>query len=148
MDADLLVHVVDGSDADPLGQIAAVHEVLNDVGAGDRAEQLVVNKIDRADEDVLRVLASQFPDAIFVSARTGQGLDELRAVIERRLPTPQSEVSVLLPWDRGDLLDRIHREGELVNLEHRANGTLVQARVHSDLAGHLSAYEQVTGSEQ
>lgn len=148
MDADLLLHVVDGSDADPQGQIAAVNQVLSEIGASDRAEQLVINKIDRADPDVLAVLASQYPDAVFVSARTGEGLETLQETIERRLPTPQVEMRALLPWDRGDLVDRVHREAEMIGLEHVATGTLISARVHPDLAAQLEAYRQDPGTEQ
>jgi len=140
VDADLLLHVVDGSDPDPQGQIAAVRQVLAEIGAVDRPEQLVINKADRADPDVLAVLKSHYPDAVVVSARTGQGLDRLRAVIEERLPTPHVEITALVPWDRGDLVDRIHREGEMLLLEHSGEGTLVRARVHPDLAAKLAAY--------
>lgn len=140
VDADLLLHVVDGSDPDPQGQIAAVRQVLAEIGAADRPEQLVINKADRADPDVLAVLKSHYPDAVVVSARTGQGLDRLRAVIEERLPTPHVEITALVPWDRGDLVDRIHREGEMLLLEHLGEGTLVRARVHPDLAAKLAAY--------
>ncbi len=140
VDADLLVHVVDGADADPLGQISAVRQVLAEIGAADRAEQLVVNKIDRADPDTLAVLASQYPDAVFVSARTGEGLARLREVIDARLPTPQTEVNALIPWDRGDLVDRTHREGDLISLDHVGQGTEIRARVHADLAAQLAPY--------
>ena len=76
--ADLLLHVVDGSDPDPEGQIRAVRTVLGEIGASDVAEQLVINKIDRADAAALTALRSQYPDAVFVSARTGAGLPELK----------------------------------------------------------------------
>ncbi len=140
VEADLLLHVVDASDPDPFGQVAAVREVLSDIGAGDVAEQLVINKIDQADDEMLQALRTRFPGAVFASARTGEGLDEVRAVVEQRLPTPGTEVTALVPYARGDLLDRIHHEGELVTLEHTADGTLVVARVHDDLAGELGAF--------
>ncbi|WP_341728403.1 GTPase HflX [Brooklawnia sp.] len=145
MDADLLLHVVDGSDADPIGQIDAVHRVLTEIGAADRPEQLVINKIDQADPDVLAVLMHQYPDALAVSARTGAGIDALQAKVEQRLPIPQTEISALLPWDRGDLVDRLHRESEMVSLEHQAGGTLITARVHADLAAQLAPYAQTAG---
>ena len=148
VDADLLLHVVDGSDPDPQGQIAAVRQVLAEIGAADRAEQLVINKVDQADPDVLAVLKSQYPDAVVVSARTGQGLDRLRAVIEERLPSPQLEVTALVPWNRGDLVDRVHREGETLLLEHLADGTLVKARVHPDLAAQLAPYAPADAAQQ
>jgi GTP-binding protein HflX len=129
---------VDGADPDPFGQVAAVREVLSDIGAGDVAEQLVVNKVDAADPDALAALRTRFPDAVFVSARTGSGLDELRARLESRLPRPQVQVDVLVPYARGDLIDRIHREGELVAYEHTGLGTQVVARVGQALAAELA----------
>jgi GTP-binding protein HflX len=140
VEADLLVHVVDGSDPDPFGQVAAVREVLTDIGASDVAEQLVINKIDLADEGMLQSLRTRFPGAVFASARTGEGLDEVRAIMEQRLPNPGTEVTALVPYARGDLIDRIHREGELITVEHTGDGTLVVARVHDDLAGELSGF--------
>jgi GTP-binding protein HflX len=138
VEADLLLHIVDGADPDPFGQVAAVREVLSDIGAGDVAEQLVVNKVDAADPDALAALRTRFPDAVFVSARTGSGLDELRARLESRLPRPQVQVDVLVPYARGDLIDRIHREGELVAYEHTGLGTQVVARVGQALAAELA----------
>jgi GTP-binding protein HflX len=138
--ADLLLHVVDASDPDPDGQIRAVRTVLADIGAGDVPEQIVLNKADQADPAVLTVLRNTYRGAVIVSARTGQGLDDVRAVLEARLPRPEVAVRVLLPYDRGDLLNRIHQAGEITTLEHTGDGTLVTARVQSSLAGELEPY--------
>jgi GTPase len=138
--ADLLLHVVDGADPDPTGQIRAVRAVLADIGAGDVAEQLVINKADRASAEVLTGLRTAYPDAIVISARTGHGLDRLRAVIESRLPRPEIEVLALVPYERGDLIDRIHRSGELLASEHTDAGTRLSARVNPTLAGELARY--------
>ena len=138
--ADLLLHVVDGSDADPFGQIRAVREVLSGIGAAGIAEQLVINKVDRADPDTLLGLRGNYGDAVFVSARTGEGIEELRARLEERLPRPELEVTALLPYDRGDLINRIHQSGEFLATEHTAEGTLVRVRVNADLAGELARY--------
>ncbi len=142
VDADLLMHVVDGSDADPIGQIDAVHKVLAEIGATDRPEQLVINKIDRADPDLLAILIHQYPDAVAVSARTGEGIDELRAAVEQRLPIPQTEIAALLPWDRGDLVDRVHREAEMISIEHQTEGTMIVARAYPDLVAQLAPYSR------
>jgi GTP-binding protein HflX len=138
--ADLLLHVVDGSDPDPFGQIAAVRTVLADIGAAGVAEQLVVNKIDAAEPDTLLALRGRYPDAVFVSARTGSGIDDLRRRVEQRLPRPEVEIRALVPYDRGDLINRIHRDGEFVSSDHTEHGTLVVARVNADLAGELARY--------
>ena len=140
-EADLLVHVVDGADVDPMGQISAVHTVLNDIGAGNQAELMVVNKIDRAEPETLAALRAALPGAVFVSARTGEGIDELRAAIEDRLPTPAVEVHALIPYERGDLVDRLHRQADLTKAEHTGEGTEIWARVHPDLAADLAPYQ-------
>ena len=82
-------------------------------------------------------------DAVIVSARTGQGIDGLRAVVESRLPRPSVEVTALVPYERGDLIDRIHRSGELLSTEHTDAGTRLIARVNPDLAGELAPYALV-----
>ncbi|MBE6477044.1 MAG: GTPase HflX [Propionibacteriaceae bacterium] len=138
--ADLLVHVVDGSDPDPEGQIRAVREVLTGIGADRLPELLVVNKTDRADPDVLARLRAEYPDAVLASARTGEGVERLRAAIEARLPAPHERVDVLIPWDRGDLVDRVHRFGEIESDEYLENGTRLVARVHADLASELAGF--------
>ena len=138
--ADLLLHVVDGSDPDPFGQVAAVRQVLDDIGAIGVPEQLVVNKLDATSADVVLALRAQFPDAIFVSARTGEGLSLLAERIAERLPRPAVEVSALVPYARGDLLDRIHQAGEVISIEHVGEGTHVRARVNPDLAGELARF--------
>lgn len=141
--ADLLVHVVDASDPDPAGQISAVRAVLADIGAGDRPELIVLNKADRASAEALTTLRTTYPGATIVSAQTGAGIEELRATIESRLPRPEMLVRALVPYDRGDLINRIHQAGEFVSTEHTPAGTLVLARVHPSLAGELAQYEPV-----
>jgi GTP-binding protein HflX len=146
--ADLLLHVVDGSDPDPFGQVDAVRKVLSEIGAAGVAEQLVINKIDAAAGDVLLALRGRFPEAVFVSARTGEGLPELLARLEERLPRPAVEVRALVPYSRGDLIDRIHSAGEFVSSEHTATGTRVVARVNADLAGELARYAEAEDAGQ
>jgi GTPase len=139
-DADLILHVVDGADADPEGQINAVREVLSEIDALAVTELLVINKVDAADAETLLRLRRLAPEAMFVSARTGRGIPELLDAIEDRLPRPSVEVHVLVPYDRGDLVSRVHDSGEITTEEHTADGTLLDARVSSDLAGVLSRY--------
>jgi GTP-binding protein HflX len=143
--ADLLLHVVDASDPDPEGQIRAVRAVLTEIGAAEVPEQLVLNKVDRADQGMLTALRTSYPTAVIASARTGLGLDEVRAALEARLPRPEVVVRVLLPYERGDLLNRIHQAGEITTLEHTGDGTVVNARVLPSLAGELEPYLVTTG---
>ena len=139
-DADLILHVVDGSDADPEAQLAAVREVLADVDAHAVHELVVINKADVADPLVLERLQRREKHSVVVSARTGEGIDELRALIGRELPRPAVAVEVLLPYDRGDLVSRVHDEAELLELDHTPEGTRLRALVTSALATELSAY--------
>jgi GTP-binding protein HflX len=145
VNADLLLHVVDAADPDPYGQVDAVRQVLSEIGALGVAEQLVMNKIDAAAPDALLALRGRFPEALFVSARTGEGIEELRDRMAERLPRPAIEVRALVPYARGDLIDRIHNNGEFVSSEHTATGTRLVARVNADLAGELAAYTEADG---
>jgi GTPase len=136
--ADLLVHVVDASDPLPEDQIAAVRQVLVEIGEehGGRMphELLVVNKTDAADDLALARLRHLLPDAVFVSARRGDGVERLRARIADLLPTPELDVELLLPYTEGALASRVHAEGEVLAEEHTAEGTRLHARVGAELA--------------
>jgi GTP-binding protein HflX len=139
-EADLIAHVVDAADADPQAQIRAVREVLADIGALHVPELLVFNKIDAADAQELLRLRTLAPEAAFVSARTGDGIAELSAQIEARLPRPDIDITVLLPYTRGDLVTRLHEEADVLDTEHTEAGTLVHARVRPALAERLRPY--------
>ncbi|MFZ1286277.1 MAG: GTPase HflX [Candidatus Phosphoribacter sp.] len=140
-DADLLLHVVDGSHPDPEGQIAAVREVLAQVeGGADVKEVIVINKADLADPEELDRLTRTHKHSLVVSARTGEGLDALLALVADELPKPDVEVDLLVPYDRGDLLSRVHDLGEVLELEHTEHGTRVRAKVHDYALGDLAAY--------
>jgi GTPase len=136
-DADLILHVVDGSDADPASQLTAVREVLAEIGAGQVPELVVINKADSADPIELEGLRLAEPQSVVISARTGAGVDELLAEIERLLPRQYREVSVVIPYDRGDLLSRAHDEGEVLVVAHGGAGTELTARVPLGLAAEL-----------
>jgi GTP-binding protein HflX len=131
-DADLLVHLVDSSAADPAAQMAAVQEVLHEIGAGAVPQLAVFNKSDRAPDAASR-LVSRNPGSVAVSARTGAGTDELLRTIGDRLRSMTDVVELLIPYDRGDLLAAAHREGEVLSEAHTEGGVLVRARL--DAAG-------------
>jgi GTPase len=139
-DADLILHVVDGSHPAPEAQLAAVREVVRDVGAHEVPEIVVVNKADAADELTLRGLLAAESRAIVVSARTGQGIDELMDWIETELPRPGVELEALVPYTEGALVSRIHAEGEVLSEEHTEQGTLIRAQVTEELAALLAPY--------
>ena len=136
-DADLVVHVVDGSDPHPEDQLSAVREVLGSIGAGNLPELVVINKADIADPLQIATLRRREPDALVVSAHSGEGIEELLQRLDERLPRPEIEVDVIVPYDRGDLVAAAHAEGEVLSLEHLAEGTRLRARVKADLAARL-----------
>jgi GTPase len=140
-DADLILHVVDGSDADPRAQITAVREVLGQIGAGDVAELVVVNKADAADPIQVEALRREERDCVVVSARTGDGIEDLLAAVEPLLPRHDRQVCVTVPYDRGDLVSRVHREGEVLAVRHGQDGTELTARVQPALAAELARFD-------
>ncbi|MGA1689725.1 MAG: GTPase HflX [Candidatus Nanopelagicaceae bacterium] len=141
--ADLIVHVVDGSHQDPLGQIKAVREVIRDIGGEKIPEIIALNKADIADPEMMRLVLREEPDAYPVSVHTGAGIEALIGAIEASLPRPKVEVNTLIPYNRGDLVSRIHEEGEILREEHLAEGTALHARVDGALAHLLEKFVRV-----
>jgi GTP-binding protein HflX len=146
--ADLIVHLVDASQPDPELQVSAVREVLAEVGASAVPELLVLNKIDLVDEVGKARLARAFPNAPQISAVTGDGLDELLATLARLLPHPEVAIAVMLPYERGDLVDRAYRDGEVIDVEHTVEGTSMRLLATYGLAAALEPYVvETAGSE-
>ena len=139
-EADLLLHVVDGSTPTPSGQIAAVREVLADIGAADVPEMIVINKADAADPLVITRCCAREPHAVVVSARTGEGIDELLSAIEADLPQPAGEVDVLLPYERGDLVNQIHRTASSSRSSTPSRRHACRCPRPRPLANELAAY--------
>ncbi|WP_369146931.1 GTPase HflX [Streptomyces sp. R44] len=139
-ESDLILHVVDGSHPAPEEQLAAVREVFRDVGAVNVPEIVIINKADAADPLVLQRLLRMEKHSLVVSARSGQGIDELLALIDSELPRPEVELEVLVPYTQGGLVSRVHAEGEVQSEEHTPEGTLLKARVHEELAALLAPY--------
>jgi GTPase len=144
LDAELLVHVVDGSDVNPLAQINAVRQVINEVVAErdqrSAPELLVVNKIDAADDLALAQLRRALPDAVFVSAHTGEGLERLQARMSEMIAPRDTVVDITIPYSRGDLVNRVHAEGRVDAVEHTEAGTRIKARVPIALAAVLAEF--------
>jgi GTPase len=145
-DADLILHVVDGSDPDPEAQITAVRDVLAEIGAAEVPELIVINKSDAADPIVVERLRHREKNCVLISARTGAGLDELRDVLEEALPHRDREVRALVPYSRGDLVARAHEEGEVTRVGHGADGTELEARVPPALAAELEQFSALTAN--
>jgi GTP-binding protein HflX len=117
-----------------------VREVFAEIGAAQVPELIVINKVDTADPMVIARLRQREPHSVVVSAKTGEGIASALAMVEAELPRPGVEFTALLPYERGDLINKLHQKGEIETLEHTGEGTLVKGRAHEDLAGELAAY--------
>lgn len=144
--ADIMLHVVDGSDPFPIKQIEAVNKVIYDIvkETGEQAppEIIVINKIDQADPLVLAEIRHvlDHENVVYVSAHTGEGIDELTSRIELFLNSRDSHVRLLVPFTRGDVVSRVHAEGTVRYEEYTNEGTLVDVRLPASIARELSEF--------
>lgn len=138
--ADLILHVVDATDPDPLGQISTVRSVISEVDAAAIPELIVLNKSDLISNEEQVRLRGMIPDVVLVSARTGLGIEDLERRIALLLPKPDQEFFGLIPYLRGDLVSRVHLQGKVEKVEYRENGTEIRALVKPDLFAELSQY--------
>ncbi len=134
--ADFLVHVVDSSAPDPQGQIDAVHAVLDEIGASAVPELLVFNKTDVA-ADAAKALLVEHGGSVAISALAGEGIDELLRTLGDRLRSIGNVIELLIPYERGDVLAAVHREGEVVSTTNEDDGLRVRARLAGASAGRL-----------
>ena len=137
--SDLLLHVVDSSAVDPLGQIEAVREVLGEIAADRVPELLVFNKAD-ADHDAAKRLVYDNPGSVAISAATGEGIDDLLRTIADRVRSLTAVVELLVPYERGDVMASLHREGEVVSTSHEDGGIRVRARLADASRGRLTEF--------
>jgi len=138
--ADFLVHVVDAGAADPQGQIEAVHEVLDEIDADRVPELLVFNKADLLEPATLAMLIADHPGSLAVSALTGEGLDALLRTLSDRLRALSRVVELLIPYENGEALAMVHREGEVVSIGHEESATRIRARLSDASVGRLRDY--------
>ena len=139
-DADLLLNVVDGTSSDPDLQYTSVREVLGEIGAAHVMELVVVNKIDSLDEMSRARLQRRFPDAVFVSAMDGTGIESLLTRVAESIPPPEIEAELLIPYERGDVVAALHAAGAVLSEQFAPEGTRVRARLREDQAGRLEQY--------
>ncbi|WP_394942324.1 GTPase HflX [Psychromicrobium sp. YIM B11713] len=141
-DADLILHVVDVSHPDPEGQITAVREVFSEVDARKVPEIIVLNKADAADPEVVERLRLREPRSVVVSARTGEGMDELLQQISNSIPRPSVELELLIPYDRGDLVNKLHQsDADILEQQHGQDGTWLKVKVREGLAAELAPFK-------
>ncbi|SEC54479.1 GTP-binding protein HflX [Gordonia malaquae] len=142
VDADLLIHVVDGADPFPDLQISTVRQVLREVLEEEKLppppEMLVINKIDAIDDVRMTTLRAEFPDAVFVSARTGEGLPGLFDRITAFVQRDDVEADLQVPFARGEVISRLHQYAHVLSTEHNADGTRLHVRMPSALAGEFA----------
>ena len=140
-DADVILHVVDGSHPDPEGQIAAVRSAFAEVDAHRIPEIIVLNKADAADPAVIARIRSKEPHAVVVSARTGEGIDELERAIAATIPRPDVRLELLIPFTRGELVSRLHSaDAEILAEGYEEGGTRLSVLVRQDIAPDFAEY--------
>ena len=142
--ADLIIHVVDATHPDPGAQLHTVRDVIADVGARDIPELVVFNKVDQVTAATTMMLRGLEPKAVFVSAHTGEGIERLREAIDERLPGPTIPVTVLIPFERGDLVSLLHSEGVVNSSAYHEDGTVLEALVGSQHLARLRPFIQDT----
>jgi GTP-binding protein HflX len=138
-EAALLLHVVDAS-RDAERQIAAVGAVLREIGVTGKPTVVALNKVDRLEEVEIDKLRGRYPDAVLMSAADGTGLDELVARLSEELSRLRLEVLAEIPFQRGELVARVHREGEVLQESYTERGTRLLARVPRELLDDLGEY--------
>jgi len=139
-EADLLLHVVDASSADPEGNMRAVESVLEEIGANHVPQLLVLNKADVAWPERVDQLLRDFSSSVAVSAATGDGITHLLQALSDRVRALTAVTELLIPYDRGDMVAAVHREGEVLVEVHEANGTRLRARLDEAGVGHFRSF--------
>lgn len=138
-DADLVLHLLDGSDESPVSQLNAVREVLAELGLTEVKELVVINKVDVADSQTIAEMKLLVPDALFISAKTGTGLAQLLELIDEKLAAVDLVVDLVLPFSAQQLVSRVHKVGRVEKIEHLETGTRIVAAVPAALAEELKA---------
>ncbi|MDX9826360.1 MAG: GTPase HflX [Spirochaetia bacterium] len=138
--ADLLIHVVDGADPEHERQMATTQKVLSEIGAGSLPHILVLNKSDLADSETLRDWQRTHPEGLLVSAKTGEGLNELAACIEDKLSSDMKELNLLIPHTQYALIPLIHREGVVLEEKGGEENSLVRCKMPSRLIDRFKAF--------
>ena len=138
--SDVIVHVVDASHEDPAQQIKTVRDVVGEVDARDIPEIIVFNKCDLIDEDQQMLVRGLEPNAVFVSAKTGEGVEELQQLIADRIPEPDVEVTAVIPYEHGEIVSMIHKSGHVLDTDYVESGTRIHARVSVEMSKRLASY--------
>jgi len=138
--SDVIVHVVDASHEDPAQQIKTVRDVVGEVEARDIPEIIVFNKADLIDDDQQILLRGLEPNAVFVSAKTGEGVEALQQLIADTIPEPDVEVTAVIPYEHGEIISMIHKSGHVLDTDYVESGTRIHARVSVEMAARIGRY--------
>ena len=138
--SDVIVHVVDASHEDPAQQIKTVRDVVGEVEARDIPEIIVFNKTDLIDDNQKILLRRLEPNAVFVSAKTGEGVEALQQLIADTIPEPDVEVTAVIPYEHGEIVSMIHKSGHVLDTDYVESGTRIHARVSVQLANQIQRY--------
>jgi GTP-binding protein HflX len=141
-EADLLIHVADGSHPHLLGQIAAVQEVLGEIGAADRPTLVVFNKADLMDPGARSQLLARYPHAVVCSALTGEGLEDLKQRVATEAARQAVTLTLLVPYERGEIVALAHEQAQIVSEEHTGEGTRMVVRAPRQVAGRLEPFAE------
>ncbi|MFC5338649.1 GTPase HflX [Leucobacter denitrificans] len=139
-ESDVILHVVDASHPDPEAQLQTVRDVISEVDAQAIPEVVAFNKADLIDDSRRMLLHGLVPDAVFVSARTGEGIEKLKARIDAALPLPDREITAVIPYDRGDLVAELHERNRVLETDYEEAGTRVHAFVTAEMFAKLDSY--------
>jgi len=138
--SDVIVHVVDASHEDPAQQIKTVRDVVGEVEARDIPEIIVFNKCDLIDDNQKILLRGLEPNAVFVSAKTGEGVEALQQLIADTIPEPDVEVTAVIPYENGEIVSMIHKSGHVLDTDYVESGTRIHARVSIEMAARIGQY--------
>lgn len=141
-ESDLVLHVMDGTDPDPIGRSQAVREVLGEIGAGEVPEVVAINKSDAISPEQLQRLANLYPEAVVISARDGDGLDLLVTRLGEAVARQMVTLSLSIPYDRGDIVAAAHRLGEVLAEKHDDRGTILDVRVPATVTGRFAGFSR------
>ena len=141
-EADLLLHVVDASGEQTREQMDAVAVVLGEIEVAHKPTLVVFNKVDTLSDEDRLALAAKNPNAVLVSAATGEGLDVLRERISAEAARGSRTLSLLVPYEHGEIVGLAHESAQVVSEEHTDAGTALTVRVPAELASKFEPYVQ------
>ena len=148
-EADLLLHVVDVSHPNAINQAEAVQESLEEIEAGHIPVLTALNKIDRLpDPAAARRAVEQFPESVAISARTGEGIEDLLERASVMLYESFTPILVHLPYQQGQLISLFHEVGQVERLEHGRKGVLMQGRIPGRLVAQFQPWLVKPGAKE